>query len=205
MNVGEAIFGDVQISPAFYKPRLNNLNFRHVKKNWYVIYTRSKCEKKVATLLSKKGIENYCPLNRVIRQWADRKKLIYAPLFTSYVFVRATDRELYSVKLVTTDIVNFVYWLGKPAIVRDVEIDNIRKFLDEHTNVKVEKGTVQIGNMVRVLNGPLALHEGNVISVEKNKVKLSLPSLGYSIIAELKLDNVELISNNYMRQQAASG
>ena len=58
------------------------------EKKWFVVYTKSRCEKKVADLLTKKGIENYCPLNRVQKQWSDRKKIILAPLFTSYVFVR---------------------------------------------------------------------------------------------------------------------
>lgn len=166
-------------------------------RNWYVVYTRSKCEKKVAALLSKKEIENYCPLNRVIQQWADRKKLVYKPLFTSYVFVKATAQELYGVKQVSTDIVNFVYWLGKPAIVREVEIENIRRFLDDYTDVKLEKSMVQIGDKVRIIDGPLALYEGNILSVDKSKVKLSLPSLGYSMIAELKLSNVEVVESNH--------
>ena len=36
-----------------------------MKKNWYAVYTKSRCEKKVSASLTKKKIENYCPLNRV--------------------------------------------------------------------------------------------------------------------------------------------
>ncbi|HEX6432075.1 MAG TPA: transcription termination/antitermination NusG family protein, partial [Niastella sp.] len=62
-------------------------------KRWYAVYTHAKWEKKVADLLTRKNIENYCPLNKVVRQWTDRKKIIYEPLFTSYVFPRITNKE----------------------------------------------------------------------------------------------------------------
>ncbi|MEY4660481.1 MAG: hypothetical protein RLZZ42_433, partial [Bacteroidota bacterium] len=58
-----------------------------MKKKWFAVYTRSRCEKKVAQMLTKRGIVNYCPLNKKLRQWSDRKKYIFEPLFPSYVFV----------------------------------------------------------------------------------------------------------------------
>ena len=49
------------------------------------------------------------------------------------------NESTYKVKQVTTDIVNFVYWLGKPAIINDIEISNIKDFLNSHSNVKLQK------------------------------------------------------------------
>ena len=63
------------------KEKLNNKSMSTEKK-WYAVYTRPKWEKKVAELLSRKRIENYCPLNKSIKQWSDRKKTIFEPLFT---------------------------------------------------------------------------------------------------------------------------
>ncbi|HTE28213.1 UpxY family transcription antiterminator [Flavitalea sp.] len=164
------------------------------EKKWYAIYTRARCEKKVADLLSKKNIENYCPLNKVQRQWADRKKIIHEPLFTSYVFVRLSQAE--HLQMIKTDgVVSFVYWLGKPAIIKDLEIDMIRRFLDEYTNVKLEKTSVNINDMVRIISGPLMEHAGQVIAVKSKSVKIILPSLGYMMSAEVELDKVELISD----------
>jgi len=62
-------------------------------KNWYAVYTRPKWEKKVAELLSRKRIENYCPLHKSIKQWSDRKKTIFEPLFNSYVFVHVDETD----------------------------------------------------------------------------------------------------------------
>ena len=66
----------------------------HKANQWYAVYTRPRWEKKVASLLTKKKIENFCPLNKVVRQWADRKKTVYEPLFTSYVFVNTSETEM---------------------------------------------------------------------------------------------------------------
>ncbi len=175
-----------------------------MKKNWYVVYTRSHCEKKVAAQLDKKEVEYYCPLNRVIRKWADRKKMVHEPLFSSYVFVRSNEQFLYQIKQLSSDIVNFVYWLGKPAIVRDDEIENIKLFLSEYTNVKLERSVVRIGDAVRILSGPLMNQEGNIAALKNQKVKLILPSLGYAIIAETQISNIEVVGQSYTNQRVLS-
>ncbi len=161
--------------------------------NWYVLYTRSRCEKKVASLLSKRAIENYCPLNRVNKKWADRHKLVYEPLFSSYVFVKANPTEIYRIKQVTTDIVNFVYWLGKPAIIMEIEIENIKKFLNGYSNVIIERKDIRLNDKVKIISGPLMNREGDITAIENNKVKLFLPSLGYLMTAEIDINNIEII------------
>jgi len=161
---------------------------------WYAVYTKPRWEKKVAELLSRQKIENYCPLNTVIRKWSDRKKKISEPLFTSYVFVHVTEQQHLQVKK-TDGIVNLVYWLSKPAIIKDREIEAIREFLNEYKNVRLEKTQVNVNDMVRILRGPLTQYEGNVMSVKSNTVKVVLPSLGYLMVAEIEKTNVEIIRN----------
>lgn len=175
-----------------------------MEKFWYVIYTKSNCEKKVAGLLTKYNIDNYCPLNKTMRQWADRKKMILTPLFTSYVFVHISEDALYKVKQASSDIINFVYWLGKPAVVRKDEIEQIRQFLDHHMDVKLEKKSIHINDKIKVLSGPFLNMEGNVKSIEHNKVKLILPSLGYIMTAETSIQNVQVIQSNYQLNRMIS-
>lgn len=162
-------------------------------KKWYAVYTRPRCEKKVAEILSRKKIENYCPLNKVVRQWSDRKKIIHEPLFTSYVFVRISETELTPLRQ-TPGIINLVYWLGKPAVIRNSEIEIIKTFLSEHTNIKLEKTPININDKVRVLSGPLMEFEGQVLSVKNRTVKVALPSLGYLMFAEVAAANVKVVS-----------
>lgn len=171
-----------------------------MKNNWYVLYTKSRCEKKVADLLTKRNIDNYCPLNRVYRQWSDRKKMITEPLFSSYVFIHACEEELNTIKRTTSNIVNVVYWLGKPAVVRNDEIEQIRYFLDEYSNVKIEKQPVRMNESVRIIKGPFRNLEGTVAEIRNNMLILSLPSLGYKLMAEVNASNIEVLHYGYTQE-----
>jgi transcription antitermination factor NusG len=169
------------------------------EKKWFVVYTKSRCEKKVAELLSRKGIENYCPLNRVHRQWSDRKKIILAPLFTSYVFVRISPGEQSNICR-TDGILNFVYWLNKPAVIRDEEIEIIKQYLNDHSFVRLEKVSINVNDIVRIIAGPFMEQEGTVVSFKNKSVKITLPSLGYLMHVEIETANVKIIrENNYIR------
>jgi transcription antitermination factor NusG len=161
---------------------------------WHAVYTKPRWEKKVDDLLTRKEIESYCPLNRVQRQWSDRKKIVYEPLFTSYVFVHVQEKQLAGLRKVD-GIINLVYWLGKPAVIRDQEIEIIKRFLGEFTNVHLEKKPVNVNDMVRVTSGLLMEHEGQVVAVKNKTVKVLLPSLGYRMVAELETSKVEVIDH----------
>jgi len=154
-----------------------------MKKNWYAIYTKSHCEIKVAALLTKKKIENYCPLNRVASNQLNKNKIIYETLFPSFVFVHCSDTEKDIVKQ-TSSVINFVYWLGKPVIVKDLEIENIKHFTKQYENIKLEKVSV-MGNNVRIINNTPTDINNNTISVKGSSCRLLLPSLGYSLMAEV--------------------
>jgi transcription antitermination factor NusG len=161
--------------------------------HWYVLYTKSNCERKVSELLTKRGIETYCPLNRVYRQWSDRKKQISIPLFTSYVFVRVNESDLTFIRSLTTSIVSAVYWLGKPAVIRDAEIQEIKNFLSKHSEIKLEKRKVNLNDEVVITRGPFYDQHGIVQTVKNHSVVLSLPSLGYNMIAELDISNIQVV------------
>jgi transcription antitermination factor NusG len=163
------------------------------KKQWYALYTRPRWEKKVADQLEKKKVEVYCPLNKVQKQWADRKKVVLEPLFASYVFVYITEQEHLSIKQ-TDGVVNFVYWLNRPAVIRNEEIDTIKKFLNEYDHVTVERTQVNLNDRVRIINGPLMMWEGHVVEIRTNTVKITLPSLGQTLVAEIRKENLETIS-----------
>ena len=149
---------------------------------WYAVYTRPRWEKKVAVLLLEKGIESYCPLNKVRRKWSDRIKTIEEPLFKSYVFVKVAEEDKTDVRM-TPGVVNFVYWDGKPAIIKEREIQAIRRFLDEHQSVEVMKMDIRPEERVKVVSGPMMDQEGKVLEVRNRTVKVCIDSLGYMLIA----------------------
>lgn len=160
------------------------------KSCWYVVYTRPRWEKKVAELLEKKGIIQYCPLNKMQKQWHDRKKLVEEPLFASYVFIKTTDNRHSYIKSIQ-GIVNFVHWLGKPAVVRDEEIEAIKSFLNEYKTVNVEKTNVSIDDVVKITQGPLIHREGRIVQINNNSVKIELPSIGYALIAQVSKSHID--------------
>lgn len=160
-------------------------------KNWYALYTRPGCEKKVANLLSRKNIENFCPLKR---QWNGKKKVVLEPLFNSYVFIQIADTEMQTIRM-TDSVVNFVYWLGKPAVIREEEIEIMKRFMNEYANVKLEKIPLDVNGRVRVIGLPPTDNKANMVSVKNNTVKVILPSLGYMLMAEVEKSNVEILTS----------
>jgi transcription antitermination factor NusG len=159
---------------------------------WLAVYTRPRWEKKVASLLAEKNIINYCPLNKVKKQWHDRKKIVIEPLFKSYVFVQISNNQHVEV-LQTDGVVNYVKWLGQPAVIRDEEIDLIKNFLRDHQNVKVESTEIRLDDKVRISSGPLMEQEGNVVNIKGRTVKIYLPSLKIAMYAEVDRANVAKI------------
>ena len=163
-------------------------------KKWYAVYTRPRWEKKVAEILTRRKIETYCPINKIVRQWSDRKKVIDEPLFTSYVFARVSESDIAALKQ-ANGVINLVYWLGKPAVIQDSEIEAIRNFLSEYINIKLQKTPVSVSDKIKVLSGPLMEMEGEVLSVKSRTVKVGLPSLGYLMFAEVETENVEVMQH----------
>lgn len=163
-----------------------------MEKKWYAIYTRPRWEKKVNKLLTEKGVESYCPLQKTQKQWSDRKKIVEEPLFKSYVFVRIGDEEQTEMRMVN-GVVNFVYWMGKPAVVRDKEIDIIKKFLNEYENVKAIPTTVEPGSKVVVESGVLMGKSGTVKQVLHKKVEVYLESIGFTLTAYVDKSKIRLL------------
>lgn len=159
---------------------------------WYAVYTKPRWEKKVAETLTDGKIENYCPLNKVTRKWSDRKKIVTLPLFSSYVFVHITKNQFIEVKK-TNGVLSFVTWLGKPAIIRDVEIETIKRFLNEHEFVHLEKTKFHVHDNVRITQGTFMNNEGKVVSIKNNFICVELPSLGFSMLAEISRQSLAKI------------
>jgi transcriptional antiterminator RfaH len=145
--------------------------------NWYVIYTKSRNEKKVANLLKKNNIEAYCPVKLSERQWSDRKKKIETPLFSSYCFVRLTPNNLKEVFKVP-GVVGYVYWCEKPAIVKDFEIEEIKRWLSEFDHSSIQIQSLGIDDVVEIKSGPFIDSFAKIVAKNGNQLVLELKGLG---------------------------
>jgi transcription antitermination factor NusG len=159
--------------------------FMILTRKWLAVYTRPRWEKKVNQLLTEKGLESYCPLNKVRRKWSDRVKLVEEPLFKSYVFVKVSDEDRTAVRM-TSGAINFVYWQGKPAVIKEKEILAIKRFLDEYENVEARSSAdLKVNQRVRITNGSLMDQEGKVMDLHRKTARVAIDSLGYILVAHI--------------------
>jgi transcription antitermination factor NusG len=155
------------------------------EKKWYALYTKPRWEKKIDMVLVRKGIESWCPLQKIERQWSDRKKIIEDPLFKSYVFVRIDNTERSKV-LMTDGVLNFVYYLGKPAVIKDEEVAIIKRYLSEKdaSILILSQEGFKEETKIKVNHGVFMGNEGTVLRGGKKKVYVKLESLGQVMVVE---------------------
>jgi transcription antitermination factor NusG len=130
-------------------------------------------------------VESWCPLQKIERQWSDRKKVIEDPLFKSYVFVRIDETERAKV-LMTDGVLNFVYYLGKPAVIKNEEVETIKKYLAEKdaSIFIISQEGFKEETKIKVNHGVFMGNEGTVLRGGKKKVYVKLESLGQVMVVE---------------------
>lgn len=163
---------------------------------WYAVYTKSRAEKKVHSELVRKQIECYLPLISVRKQWSDRIKVIEEPLLKGYILVKVSNKEYYDV-LVTQGALHYVSFGGKPALIPDCQVDDLKVFMScFNCSVEVTSERISKGDYVRVIAGPLKNVNAEVVEIRgRHRILLRFNSLGYCVHTELGVNKVELIVN----------
>ena len=166
-------------------------NISEKETNWYAIYTRPRSEKKVHNLLVENGYNSYLPLMTTIRQWSDRKKKVQLPLISSYVFVKTKENELKNI-LPINGVVRVLKHLGKPAIIKDYEIENLRILLEDTDNITFIRNThLKKGDSVIVEKG---VFKGLIAECSelngKHRVIVRIEALGDLIEVNIPLSHI---------------
>lgn len=146
-------------------------------KDWYVLYTKPRNEKKVDERLRLRGFNSYCPLMTTVRQWSDRKKKVMLPMFPSYTFVKVEEYKREDV-LADPGVLNFVFWQGEPAKVREKEIEAIRRIADEGQSIQIESNEMISGHSLIIPNGPFKGLVGKINSVDNKNISIFIQPLG---------------------------
>lgn len=163
-------------------------------RSWRVIYTRPRWEKKVDLLLKAQGIESYCPLRREYHTWADRRKLVELPLFSSYVFVYSNIKEDIQIRQ-TLGVINFILFHNKPATISPEEISRIRYLNDNYSEIEVVNiNQLAPGDRVLIKNGALENKEGEVLKVQGKNILMALDNLGCIILAKVAAKNTTMLN-----------
>lgn len=156
--------------------------------SWYVLYIKPRYEIRATAALTAMNITVYCPLVTKYRQWSDRIKKIEVPLINSYIFVELEERNRHLVFQVPW-VVRYLFWLGKPAIVRSKEITIMQQWLqDDLQEAHVEQ--LKPGDYFSIPKGPFKGQEGIVHEVSKNRLQLLLVALGIKITLKKKKKQV---------------
>ena len=149
---------------------------------WFALYTKPRHEKKIAEKLNALGIEAYCPTIIQKKQWSDRVKKVEQPLISSYVFVHCTDAERALVFRVEGAL-HYLFYQGKPAIVRDAEIALLKDSL-KYSIVAYDIQHVNPGQTLELQKGPFKGHTGTVSNIGKNRIDISIEALGIHLVLD---------------------
>ena len=158
---------------------------------WYVLYTKSRHEKKVADRLGAAGFTVYCPLQKIRTRWSDRTKIIEEPLFKGYIFILIEDHkrdEVFSFPVT----VRYLVWLRIPAVVRKEEIETIQKWLGQYDHSDIDISDILPGDYVRITSGQFSGEQAILLDRTHHKAIVQLKELGIQL--SLSLTNNDLLA-----------
>lgn len=175
-----------------------------MSKRWYVVHVYSGMEKSVqkallerierADLQDKFG-QILVPSEEVLEVKGGKKSITERRIFPGYVLVEMelTDETWHLVKS-TNRVTGFLGGSGnRPAPISQKEVDKILSQMEEGVEKPKPKVLFEVGEMIRVKEGPFADFNGNVedVNYEKSKVRVSVTIFGRATPVELDFGQVE--------------
>lgn len=182
--------------PRFFKSiEMNELATKETiqkERHWYALYVQPRKEKVVHRELQKRDFECYLPLKKEIRKWADRKKQVELPLFTSYVFVKIDEYKQWDV-LQVPGAVKFIWFGGKAVPIPEHQIESIKILIARDIAFELIPQQIRKGDLVRIKEGPFEGLVGTVLRNDnKTRFLISVNSIGTDI--RLEISEEDLIS-----------
>lgn len=162
---------------------------------WLVIYTKPRQEKKLAERLIQAGYEVYLPTQRQKKRWSDRWKWVDTPLIPSHLFIHIVPQERESVYFFP-GFVRFIFWLKRPAQVRDSEIQTLKRWLNAVQPSATQDVSFQAGQRAQVLTGPFQGQLATVEEVGAKTLTVYLEELQLKIQLDLSRNALEVHSAN---------
>ncbi len=158
------------------------------EKHWFALYTKPRHEFKAELQLKNISIDNYLPTYLVTKRWSDRKKKINEPLFRGYIFIYSSEKER-RLALVQSSIVKCISFSGKPSIVPEWQINNLKKILSETPDVLVSN-KIEVGTSIIITDGPFKDVIGVVTGTQEDKwLAVSVDLIHRSIMVRLPKDS----------------
>ena len=161
---------------------------------WYAIYVGSRAEKKVDAALNEKGMKSFLPLKKSLRKWSDRRKWVDMPLIPGYCFVRIDIRNYIHV-LQTNHVVGFVRFEGKPAVIRDQQIEFLKRMLKQSDYTwEITHEEFTPGQKVEIIAGPFIGLEAELISIKgKKRVVVRIEQISNTLIIDIPQEDITAV------------
>lgn len=155
---------------------------------WFALQVFPRMEMRVASMLEVKGIDHLLPTYRSKRVWCDRVKMLDVPLFPGYVFCHLPERNG-PLAVSTPGVVRIVSFGGTPYPLSEDEALALQKMSCSKAGVK-PCPFQQIGQKVRIMEGPLAGVVGTVAGTKKKQLVVSIEMLMRSVAVDIDLQQV---------------
>lgn len=160
---------------------INQLDEKELR--WFAVYTRSRSEKLVQRMLTKKGIQAYLPLQRLMRRYTRSTRMVDKPLINCYVFVKIIKPQYVPV-LETENVSGFVKFNKDMVAIPEHEIDLMRRItLEDGLEIEAIQGHLEEGDTVEIAAGNLMGMKGRIVKSEgKRKFQVELSYLFHSLL-----------------------
>lgn len=164
---------------------MDNLKFDPNSKEWFVLCTRSRYEKKVAEALEKSGIGYFLPTRVERKKWSDRWKNVETVLFPGYIFVQFDEADRYKI-LNSPGAVRFLFFAGKYATLSRLDVEMINHALDDTQELEIVNSGLYEGQEVKINTGPFKGFDARLVHQNgKGKLLLEVKAIAQGVLIEI--------------------
>ena len=155
--------------------------------NWYCVHTKPKKEQQVASYLHERlSLETYFPRLKQRKTIRRVRRLVTGPLFPRYLFTRFDFAAGYRAVRYSPDVLAVVSTGGRPAIVSDQLIDELKSWAGEAVDLITLQPDLSPGDRVEITDGPMRGLPAVILHIKNDSdrvaVLLSLLECGAQMI-----------------------